>query len=87
MAAHHTPLFMDWELDTSTSNELKQEKQLSASERRYYSFCRRKVRQHLKLHLVVYKTKAKFEVQVFVACNLSQFFPGLEFEPSKGLIK
>ncbi|XP_070693116.1 thiosulfate sulfurtransferase/rhodanese-like domain-containing protein 2 [Pempheris klunzingeri] len=44
MAADDTPCseFMDWELDTSTSNELKQEKQLSASQRRYYSFCRRK---------------------------------------------
>ncbi|XP_034545356.1 thiosulfate sulfurtransferase/rhodanese-like domain-containing protein 2 [Notolabrus celidotus] len=34
--------FLDWELDTATSNGLKQEKQLSASQRRYYSFCRRK---------------------------------------------
>lgn len=45
MAAEGTPCsgFMDWELDTSTSAELKQEKQLSASQRKYYSFCRRKV--------------------------------------------
>ncbi|XP_045886826.1 thiosulfate sulfurtransferase/rhodanese-like domain-containing protein 2 [Micropterus dolomieu] len=44
MAADNTPCseFMDWELDASTSNGLKQEKQLSASQRRYYSFCRRK---------------------------------------------
>ncbi|KAI3351421.1 hypothetical protein L3Q82_020278, partial [Scortum barcoo] len=34
--------FINWDLDTPTSNELKQEKQLSASQRRYYSFCRRK---------------------------------------------
>ncbi|XP_013882781.1 thiosulfate sulfurtransferase/rhodanese-like domain-containing protein 2 [Austrofundulus limnaeus] len=35
--------FMNWEIETSTScNGLKQEKQLSASQRRYYSFCRRK---------------------------------------------
>lgn len=44
MAADNTPWFVDWDLGTSTSNELKQEKQLSASQRRYYSFCRRKVR-------------------------------------------
>lgn len=47
MAADDKPCleFMDLELDTSTSNVngLKQEKQLSASQRRYYSFCRRKV--------------------------------------------
>lgn len=43
MAADGTPWFADWEPDASTSNELKQEKQLSASQRRYYSFCRRKV--------------------------------------------
>ncbi|XP_070818785.1 thiosulfate sulfurtransferase/rhodanese-like domain-containing protein 2 [Chaetodon trifascialis] len=46
MAAEDTPCaeFTDLELDTSSSNEvtLKQEKQLSASQRRYYSFCRRK---------------------------------------------
>ncbi|XP_030252965.1 thiosulfate sulfurtransferase/rhodanese-like domain-containing protein 2 [Sparus aurata] len=46
MAADDKPCleFMDLELDTSTSNVngLKQEKQLSASQRRYYSFCRRK---------------------------------------------
>ncbi|XP_073343056.1 thiosulfate sulfurtransferase/rhodanese-like domain-containing protein 2 [Pagrus major] len=46
MAADDKPCleFMDMELDTSTSNVngLKQEKQLSASQRRYYSFCRRK---------------------------------------------
>ncbi|XP_040903360.1 thiosulfate sulfurtransferase/rhodanese-like domain-containing protein 2 [Toxotes jaculatrix] len=43
-AAGHTPCtaFLDWDLDSSTSNGLKQEKQLSASQRRYYSFCRRK---------------------------------------------
>lgn len=39
--------FINLELDTLTSNvnglTLKQEKQLSASQRRYYSFCRRKV--------------------------------------------
>ncbi|CAJ1059178.1 thiosulfate sulfurtransferase/rhodanese-like domain-containing protein 2 [Xyrichtys novacula] len=34
--------FLDWEPDTAKSNGLKQEKQLSASQRRYYSFCRRK---------------------------------------------
>lgn len=34
--------FSDFELDMSTSTELKQEKQLSATQRRYYSFCRRK---------------------------------------------
>lgn len=43
MAADGNPWFADWEPDASTSNELKQEKQLSASQRRYYSFCRRKV--------------------------------------------
>ena len=45
-AADHTPwpVFFDWELDSPTSNGLKQEKQLSASQRRYYGFCRRKVR-------------------------------------------
>ncbi|KAM6952175.1 thiosulfate sulfurtransferase/rhodanese-like domain-containing protein 2 isoform 1-T1 [Lycodopsis pacificus] len=46
MAADDAPCseFMDWELDTSTCNVngLKQEKQLSASQRRCYSFCRRK---------------------------------------------
>ncbi|XP_078116173.1 thiosulfate sulfurtransferase/rhodanese-like domain-containing protein 2 [Sander vitreus] len=44
MAADDAPCleFMDWELDTSTSNGLKQEKQLSASQRRCYSLCRRK---------------------------------------------
>lgn len=36
------PEFMDWEPDTATPNGLKQERQLSASQRRYYSFCRRK---------------------------------------------
>lgn len=37
--------FMNWEVDTSTSCKgLKQEKQLSASQRRYYSLCKRKVR-------------------------------------------
>ncbi|KAG7237144.1 hypothetical protein INR49_032760 [Caranx melampygus] len=34
--------FADWEIDSSKSDGLKQEKQLSASQRRYYSFCRRK---------------------------------------------
>ncbi|XP_020493145.2 thiosulfate sulfurtransferase/rhodanese-like domain-containing protein 2 [Labrus bergylta] len=34
--------FVDFELSNSASNGLKQEKQLSASQRRYYSFCRRK---------------------------------------------
>lgn len=43
MATDETPWFSDWELDTSTCNTVKQEKQLSASQRRYYSFCRRKV--------------------------------------------
>ncbi len=45
MAAEDTPCseFTNWELDASASNGLKQEKQLSASQRRYYSFCRRKV--------------------------------------------
>ncbi|CAG5988667.1 unnamed protein product [Menidia menidia] len=33
---------MNWELETSSSYGLKQEKQLSAPHRRYYSFCRRK---------------------------------------------
>nr|XP_020449688.1 thiosulfate sulfurtransferase/rhodanese-like domain-containing protein 2 isoform X1 [Monopterus albus] len=44
MASDDTPCFkfMDWELDNSTSNISKQEKQLSASRRRYYTFCRRK---------------------------------------------
>ncbi|GAA6221994.1 thiosulfate sulfurtransferase/rhodanese-like domain-containing protein 2 [Lates japonicus] len=34
--------FFSWELDFSTSDGLKQEKQLSASQRRCYSLCRRK---------------------------------------------
>lgn len=34
--------FTDWELDSSSSNGLKQEKQLCASQRKCYSFCRRK---------------------------------------------
>uniref|UniRef100_UPI0037E8CA98 thiosulfate sulfurtransferase/rhodanese-like domain-containing protein 2 isoform X2 n=1 Tax=Semicossyphus pulcher TaxID=241346 RepID=UPI0037E8CA98 len=44
MAANDTPCseFMELELETSITNGLKQEKQLSASQRRYYSFCRRK---------------------------------------------
>uniref|UniRef100_A0A8C2ZTA2 Thiosulfate sulfurtransferase/rhodanese-like domain-containing protein 2 n=2 Tax=Cyclopterus lumpus TaxID=8103 RepID=A0A8C2ZTA2_CYCLU len=44
MAADGTPCadFMDWELETSTCNGLKQEKQLCASQRRCYSLCRRK---------------------------------------------
>lgn len=44
MAAGDSPCseFLDWELDPSTCNGLKQERQLSASQRRYYSFCRRK---------------------------------------------
>ncbi|KAM6999704.1 thiosulfate sulfurtransferase/rhodanese-like domain-containing protein 2 [Tautogolabrus adspersus] len=44
MASDETPCpeFIDFELNTSASNGLKQEKQLSASQRRYYSFCRRK---------------------------------------------
>lgn len=44
MAADETSYsdFMNWELDTPTSNGLKEERQLSASQRRYYSFCRRK---------------------------------------------
>lgn len=37
--------FMNWEIEPSTScNGLKQEKQLSAPQRRHYSLCRRKVR-------------------------------------------
>lgn len=44
MAAGDSPCaeFLDWELDPSTCNGLRQERQLSASQRRYYSFCRRK---------------------------------------------
>ncbi|KAM7418153.1 hypothetical protein PAMA_017683 [Pampus argenteus] len=44
MASDETPCseFLDWELDCSSSNGLKQERQLSASQRKYYSFCRRK---------------------------------------------
>ncbi|TDH07330.1 hypothetical protein EPR50_G00104980 [Perca flavescens] len=44
MAADDAPCleFMNWELETSTCNGLKQEKQLSASQRRCYSLCRRK---------------------------------------------
>ncbi|KAM9357045.1 thiosulfate sulfurtransferase/rhodanese-like domain-containing protein 2 [Symphorus nematophorus] len=44
MAADDTPCseFMDWEVDISNGATLKREKQLSASQRRYYSFCRRK---------------------------------------------
>ncbi|XP_005807854.2 thiosulfate sulfurtransferase/rhodanese-like domain-containing protein 2 [Xiphophorus maculatus] len=34
--------FLNWEVESSVCNELKQEKQLSASQRRCYSFCRRK---------------------------------------------
>ncbi|XP_026186273.1 thiosulfate sulfurtransferase/rhodanese-like domain-containing protein 2 [Mastacembelus armatus] len=34
--------FMDWDLDKSTSNGPKREKQLSASQRRCFTFCRRK---------------------------------------------
>ncbi|XP_047441702.1 thiosulfate sulfurtransferase/rhodanese-like domain-containing protein 2 [Mugil cephalus] len=34
--------FMNWEVDTSSCGGLKHEKQLSSSQRRYYSFCRRK---------------------------------------------
>uniref|UniRef100_A0A665V9L9 Thiosulfate sulfurtransferase/rhodanese-like domain-containing protein 2 n=1 Tax=Echeneis naucrates TaxID=173247 RepID=A0A665V9L9_ECHNA len=42
MAAADCSLYPDWELDSSTSSEIKQERRLSASQRRYYSFCRRK---------------------------------------------
>lgn len=44
MAADETVCseFIDWEVDASTCNGLKQEKQLSASQRRCYSLCRRK---------------------------------------------
>ncbi|XP_037635165.1 thiosulfate sulfurtransferase/rhodanese-like domain-containing protein 2 [Sebastes umbrosus] len=38
----HCSEFMDWELDTSTCDGLKQERQLCASQRRCYSLCRRK---------------------------------------------
>lgn len=38
----HCPEFRDWEVDTSTCNGLKEERQLSASQRRNYSLCRRK---------------------------------------------
>ncbi|XP_069025588.1 thiosulfate sulfurtransferase/rhodanese-like domain-containing protein 2 isoform X1 [Embiotoca jacksoni] len=34
--------FMNWEVDSSTCGGLKREKQLCASQRRYYSLCRRK---------------------------------------------
>lgn len=44
MAAGDSPCaeFLDWELDPSTRDGLKQERQLSASQRRCYNFCRRK---------------------------------------------
>lgn len=44
MAADDTPCseFINWEVDSSICNGFKQEKQLSAPQRRYYSFCRRK---------------------------------------------
>uniref|UniRef100_A0A3P8RQ87 Thiosulfate sulfurtransferase/rhodanese-like domain-containing protein 2 n=1 Tax=Amphiprion percula TaxID=161767 RepID=A0A3P8RQ87_AMPPE len=42
MAADETTEFMNWEVDVSSCDGLKQERQLSASQRRYYSFCRRK---------------------------------------------
>ncbi|KAM4555897.1 thiosulfate sulfurtransferase/rhodanese-like domain-containing protein 2 [Odontesthes bonariensis] len=44
MAAAETPCseFMNWEVDTSSCNGLKQEKQLSAPQRRFYHLCRRK---------------------------------------------
>ncbi|XP_008289946.1 thiosulfate sulfurtransferase/rhodanese-like domain-containing protein 2 [Stegastes partitus] len=41
MAADETE-FMSWEVDVSSCDGLRQERQLSASQRRYYSFCRRK---------------------------------------------
>uniref|UniRef100_A0A3Q1G385 Thiosulfate sulfurtransferase/rhodanese-like domain-containing protein 2 n=1 Tax=Acanthochromis polyacanthus TaxID=80966 RepID=A0A3Q1G385_9TELE len=43
MAVNETTTeFMSWEVDVSSCDGLKQERQLSASQRRYYSFCRRK---------------------------------------------
>uniref|UniRef100_A0A1A8C7A7 Thiosulfate sulfurtransferase/rhodanese-like domain-containing protein 2 n=1 Tax=Nothobranchius kadleci TaxID=1051664 RepID=A0A1A8C7A7_NOTKA len=42
MEAIETGCFMNLDVDFLTSNGLKQERQLSASQRRYYSFCRRK---------------------------------------------
>ncbi|XP_038164252.1 thiosulfate sulfurtransferase/rhodanese-like domain-containing protein 2 [Cyprinodon tularosa] len=44
MATIETPCseFMNWEVESSTRNGLKQEKQLSASLRRCYNLCRRK---------------------------------------------
>ncbi|XP_039975856.1 thiosulfate sulfurtransferase/rhodanese-like domain-containing protein 2 isoform X1 [Xiphias gladius] len=43
-SADHTPWSesLVWDLDSSASGGLKREKQLSASQRRYYNFCRRK---------------------------------------------
>lgn len=44
MASEDKPCteFIDWDVDTLTSNELKEEKKLSASLRKYYCFCKRK---------------------------------------------
>ncbi|XP_003978161.2 thiosulfate sulfurtransferase/rhodanese-like domain-containing protein 2 isoform X1 [Takifugu rubripes] len=42
MAEDPEELFLDWELESSISSELKREKQLSAPQRRYYNLCRRK---------------------------------------------
>ncbi|XP_056899490.1 thiosulfate sulfurtransferase/rhodanese-like domain-containing protein 2 isoform X2 [Takifugu flavidus] len=42
MAEDPEGLFLDWELESSISSELKREKQLSAPQRRYYNLCRRK---------------------------------------------
>lgn len=43
MAEDPEGLFLDWEVESSISSELKREKQLSAPQRRYYNLCRRKV--------------------------------------------
>lgn len=44
MAEDPEGMFVDWELESSISSELKRQKQLSAPQRRYYNLCRRKVR-------------------------------------------
>lgn len=59
MAEDHTALFMDWELESSISSELKREKQLSAPQRRHYNLCRRKVRDK-KLLLVFNVSEVPF---------------------------